>query len=67
VRQEKPLDCAVEHHDLHFIIGFERRDDLVQLRYRLRTKDVERRMIEGDAPIGRQALFEPDLTNIGRR
>src|SRR5262249_12400353 len=63
MRQEKTLDGAVEHDNLHMLIGFETCDDLIQLRNRLRAEDVERRMIEGHAPVRWEALLKADLTN----
>jgi hypothetical protein len=46
------------------LIGFERYDDLVELRDRFGSENIKRRMIERNAPIRWQAPFEPDL--LGR-
>jgi hypothetical protein len=60
VRDEEAFDGTIEYHDIDPIVGLERRDDLIQLRNALRAKDVERRVVEGDAPVTRRALFETD-------
>ena len=46
--------------------SFERRDDLVQLRNCIGTKNIKRRKIKGHPPIGWQAPFESDLSCCGR-
>jgi hypothetical protein len=51
VCQEEALNRAVENDNLHFFVGFERRDDLVELRDCFRPKNVERRVVERDAPV----------------
>ena len=59
--QEEPFDCAVENHNLRLFIGFDRRDDLVELRDCFRPKNIERRMVERHAPVRRQTSFKADL------
>ncbi|HUD61514.1 MAG TPA: hypothetical protein VMQ99_18575 [Acetobacteraceae bacterium] len=39
--QEKTVDRALEDDDLHVLVGFEGRDDRVQRRNVLWTKDVQ--------------------------
>jgi hypothetical protein len=60
VRNEEALDGTIEYDNIDPIVGLERRDDLIQLWDALRTKDVERRVVEGDAPVTRRASFETD-------
>ena len=48
---ERILNCTVKDHDLHLLISFDCRDDLVRLRKHLRTEDVERRVVKCDSPI----------------
>jgi hypothetical protein len=45
VCQEEAFNGAVKDNDLHIFISFERRDDLIQLRNRVGTKNVKRRKI----------------------
>jgi len=66
MREEEAMDGAVEDDNLHAFVGFERRNDLIQLRDALRPEYVERRMVERDLPIGWQAPFEADLSLFGR-
>jgi len=66
VREEEAFDGAIEDNDLHMLIGFERHDDLVELRDRFGSENIERRMIERNSPIRWQAPFEPDLLGRGR-
>src|SRR5262249_26819879 len=51
VSQKEPLDSAVKNHHLDLLVSFECSDDLVQLRDRFGTEDVERRVIKRDSPI----------------
>jgi hypothetical protein len=60
VRDEEALDGTIEYDDIDPIVGLDRRDDLIQLWDALRAKDVERRVVEGDAPVTLRALFETD-------
>jgi hypothetical protein len=52
VRQEETLDGAVEDNDLYIIVGFECRDDLVQLWNGLGAKDIQGRVVKRNAPVG---------------
>jgi hypothetical protein len=52
VRQEETLDGAVEDDDLYIIVGFECRDDLVQLRNGLGANDIQGRVVKRNAPVG---------------
>src|SRR5258708_7094657 len=45
------FDGAVEHNDLHLLIPLDLLAYLVHLRYPLRTENVDRRNVEGDAPV----------------
>jgi hypothetical protein len=51
VRQKKAIDRAVEDNDLYVTVGFQRRDDLVQLRDRLGPEDVQGRVVKRHPPI----------------
>src|SRR6266849_9945255 len=62
VREEEAFDGAIEDNDLHMVIGFERHDDLVELRDRFGSENIERWMIERNSPIRWQAPFEPNLS-----
>src|SRR5258707_11753529 len=66
VREEETFDGAIEDNDLHMLIGFERHDDLVELRDRFGSENIERWMIERNSPIRWRAPFEPDLLGRGR-
>src|SRR6266404_298777 len=66
VREEEAFDGAIEDNDLHMLIGFERHDDLVELRDRFGSENIERWMIERNSPIRWRAPFEPDLLGRGR-
>jgi hypothetical protein len=50
MRQEEAFDGAVEDDDLYVFVGFECGDDLIQFRNRLGAKDIQRRVVECDAP-----------------
>jgi hypothetical protein len=66
VREEEAFDGAIEDNDLHMLIGFERHDDLVELRDRFGSENIERWMIERNSPIRRQAPLKSDLSGRGR-
>ena len=51
VGEEEARHRAVEYDHLDRLVALDRRDDRVELRNGLRTEDVERRVIERDAPI----------------
>jgi hypothetical protein len=59
--EEEALDGAIEDNDPHMLVGLERDDDLVELRDRFGSENIERWMIECNSPIRRQAPFETDL------
>ena len=61
MRQEETFDGAVKHHHLQQLVGFERRDNFIQLRNGLRTEDIEWRVIERDSPVRWRALYKMDL------
>ena len=62
MRQKEALDGAVEDNDLHERIGFECRDDLIQFWDAFRTKDIQWRKVERDAPVGGRTSFETDAS-----
>ena len=62
MRQEEALDGAVEDDDLYLLVGFERGDDLIQLRNVFRTKDIQRRMIKCHAPVRWRPSLETNLS-----
>src|SRR5262245_13759653 len=61
MREKEAIDGTIEHNDLHMLIRLDRGDDLVELRDRLRSEDVQRRNIERHAPVRRQAPLKSDL------
>jgi hypothetical protein len=61
VRQEEARHRALEHDDLDLGVGLDLGDDAVQLRNGLGTENVERRVIQRDAPVFRREALEPDL------
>ena len=48
---EKAVDGAVKDDYFEFLVSFDRGDGLVELRNRVRAKDVERRMINRYLPV----------------
>src|SRR2546423_850642 len=64
MRQEEAAGGAAAVADLFVFVGFERGDDLVQFRNRLRAKDIQGRVIKCDAPIGWSPSCETDLPRI---
>src|SRR5215470_2663297 len=46
------------------LISLECRDNLIQLRNALWTKDIQGRVIERYSPVGRRTSFETDLSSI---
>src|SRR6266851_7447111 len=66
VREEEAFNGAIEDNDLHMLVGFEGRDDLIELRNRFGSENIERWMIERNSPISRQAPFESNLFGCGR-
>jgi hypothetical protein len=58
---KKAIDGAVENDNLYIVVGFQRRDDLVQLRDGLGPKDIQGRMVERHSPIKPRPPFETDL------
>jgi len=51
VRKKEAFDGAVKDDHFDILVGFERCDDLIQLRNGLWAKDIERRMIDRYSPI----------------
>jgi len=51
VREEKPFHSAIDNHNLDLFVGFKRGNDVIELWNGVRTKNVQWRMINGDAPI----------------
>src|SRR6266446_5015231 len=66
VREEEAFDGAIEDNDLYMLVGFEGRDDLIELRDRFGSENIERWMIERNSPISRQAPLESNLFGCGR-
>src|SRR5712691_3926640 len=65
VSHEEPLDRAVEDDHFEVLVGFQRRDDFVELRNGFRAEDVEGRMIERDAPVrGRSSRQHDALAHV---
>jgi len=53
VGEEEAFDGAVKHDYLQGPVGFQGRDNFVQLRDGFRAEDIERRVIERDSPVRR--------------
>ena len=64
MRQKETLDGAVKYNNLYLIIGFERRDNLIQLWNGFRTKDIQGRMVKCNPPVGWRASFETNLPDV---
>src|SRR5262249_2911071 len=64
VRQKEPLDGAIENDHLYLLVGFEGRDNLIQLRDRLRAEDIQWWNIKRDAPVAWRASRETDLSGF---
>src|SRR5882724_11843422 len=67
VRQEKPFHGAVKNDNFDLLVGFKRCNDLVQLWNGVRTKNIQWRMIKGDAPIVRRQPRKKDLLRVAYR
>src|SRR5712672_417713 len=67
VREEKPFHGAVKNDNFDLFVGFKRCDDLVQLWNGVRAKNVQWRMINGDAPIVRRRPHKKNLLSVGYR
>src|SRR5258705_1433145 len=61
VREEKPFHGAVKNDNFDLLVGFKRLNDLVQLWNGVRAKNVQWRMMKGDAPIVRRRPRKKDL------
>ena len=59
--QKKTFDSAVKDHHLDLVVGFECRDDLVQLRNGVWTEDIERRVVKCYPPVRRRAARKTHL------
>ena len=59
--QEVVVHRAVEDHDPDLLVGFESVDDFLELPDHFRAHDVDRRVIERDAPIGGRPLGDANL------
>src|SRR5258708_14067834 len=62
MNQKETFNRTVKNHHLDLLVGFECRDDLVDLRKHLRAEDVERRAVKRDSPILGRALGQMDLS-----
>ncbi len=51
--EEESFNGAVEDEDFDFLVGFERGDNLIQLRNAFGTENVERRMVQRHSPVPR--------------
>ena len=65
VREKKPFHGTVKNDDFDLFVGFKRGNHLVQLRNGVRTKNVQWRMIKGDAPMVRRQPRKTDLLGVG--
>ncbi len=59
--QEEPHNCAVKDDHFDVLVGFQSRDDCVELRNGFRAKDVEGRVIERHAPIRGRSSRQKNL------
>jgi hypothetical protein len=64
VRQKEPIDGAIENDHLYLLVGFESRDNLIQLRDRFWAEDIQWRDIKRDAPVAWRASRETDLSGL---
>src|SRR6266481_4442892 len=64
MNQKETFNSTVKNHHLNLLVSFDCRDDLVHLRKRLRTEDVERRVVKGDSPILGRALGQTYLSSL---
>src|SRR5260370_33534530 len=64
MNQKETFNSTVKNHHLNLLVSFECRDDLVHLRKRLRTEDVERRVVKSDSPILGGAPGQTDLSRL---
>jgi len=64
VGQKEPFDGAIENDHLYLLVGFEGRDNLIQLRDRLRAEDIQWWNIKRDAPVAWRASRETDLSGF---
>jgi hypothetical protein len=62
--QEEALDGAIEHHHPHIFVQLDLVDQFLKLADHRRPHDVERRIVEGDPPIGRAAADQADLNRV---
>src|SRR5258705_3376978 len=67
VREEKPFHGAVKNDNFDLFVGFKRCNNLVQLWNGVRTKNVQWRMINGDAPIVWGRPRKTNLLSVGCR
>jgi hypothetical protein len=54
VIEKEASDRAVEDDDFELLVGLDRLHDLPEFANEWRTHDIERRIVEGDPPIGRR-------------
>jgi hypothetical protein len=66
VIQEVVVHRAVEDHDCDLLVGFESVDDFLELPDHFWAHDVERRVIERDAPIGGRPSRDANLSGLGQ-
>src|SRR5207253_9846619 len=61
VIQKVVFDSTFEDHDLHMLVNFELRHDLLELHDELRPHQIQWRVVEYDAAIGWQLPGQPYL------
>src|SRR5580700_5734062 len=64
MNQKKTFNSTVKNHDLHPLVSFNSRNDLVHVRKHLWTEDVERRVIKRDSPILGRVLGQTYLRSL---
>jgi hypothetical protein len=50
-RREDAVHGTLEHHHLDLVVVFEGRDNVSDLQHELRTHEIERRVVQYDAPV----------------
>src|SRR5215469_10557660 len=64
MNQKEPCNSTVKNDHLNPLVGLDCRDDLVYLWKHLWTEDVERRVVNCDAPIFRRTLGQTYLSSL---
>src|SRR6185295_4286380 len=66
--EKESFNGAIKDNYFEVFVGFDRRDDLSELRNGVRTENIERRMVNGYSPIGGRAprkMYLPSHLSFG--